>query len=66
MRLAQYTSVAGRPGAARGKLASHALPTHVYQVVPSQGTSNGYGGYDALGRVPLMRADDGRVVSARR
>ncbi len=27
--------------------------------------TNVYGAYDALGRVPVMRADDGRVVSAR-
>ncbi len=30
------------------------------------GPSNQYGGYDALGRVPLMRADGGKVASARR
>ncbi len=63
--LVDYDS-AGRPVALSGKLASQKKLTKVYQVVPSQGPSNGYGGYDALGRVPLMRADDGRVVSARR
>lgn len=35
-------------------------------MVPSWGTSGQYGGYDALGRVPLTLADDGRVVSAQR
>jgi RHS repeat-associated protein len=63
--LVDYDS-AGHPVALSAKLASQASLVKVYEVVPSQGPSNQYGGYDALGRVPVMRADDGRAVSARR
>lgn len=54
---------AGRPVGLRGKLGSQSPFEQLYEAVTPTGSSTG--SYDALGRVPTMRADGSRVVSAR-
>jgi RHS repeat-associated protein len=59
---------AGRPVGLGGNYrnASDADVTPRAQFYQAVQNGSAYGAYDALGRVPLMRADDGLAVSARR
>lgn len=58
----EYDS-AGRPVGLVGQLGTEPSAHRVYEAV--NGTASQFGSYDALGRVPTMKADDGLVVSAR-